>query len=71
MSEEIKVESATSNTITTLGADGLRGFNKNTNNLVFRQTDSGIYAIYIEADSAKISDLMIKKVGNQVWISGI
>lgn len=71
ISEEIKVESNTENTVTTLGANGLEGKNKTTNEVVFKQTDTGTYSKRIETESAKISNLIIEKVGDQVWITGI
>lgn len=71
IAEEIKVESNTENTITTLGARGLEGRNKTTNEIVFKQTDTGTYSKHIETESAKIANLVIEKVGDQVWITGI
>lgn len=71
ISEEIKVESNTENTVTTLGASGLEGRNKTTNEIVFKQTDTGLYSKSIETESAKISDLVIQKIGDQVWITGV
>ena len=70
ISQEIKVESNVENTVTTIGANGLVGTNKSTNEVVFKQTDTGSYSKHIETESAKISDLTITKVGDQVWISG-
>lgn len=70
ISQEIKVESNTENTITTIGANGLVGRNKSTEEVVFKQTDTGSYSKHIETESAKISDLIIQKVGDQVWITG-
>lgn len=70
ISESIKIESNVANTITVLGTDGLIGYNKTTGKIVFKQTESGIYTTFMKADEAEISDLMIKKIGNQVWITG-
>lgn len=71
ISQEITVESNTENTVTTLGASGLEGKNKSTNEVVFKQTDSGTYSKHIETESAKISNLIIEKIGDQVWITGV
>ena len=70
ISENIKVESNVSNTITILGTEGLTGYNKTNGSIVFKQTETGLYSAYMKADEAEISDLMIKKIGNQVWITG-
>ncbi len=70
ISENIKIESNVSNTITTLGTEGLIGRNKTTNIIVFKQTESGLYTTFLQADEAEIGDLMIKKVGLQMWLTG-
>ena len=72
ISERIKVESNTSNTLTYLGANGLEGYNKATGKLVFKQTDTGIVTTDLQADSANIGGLrIIRMTGtNQIWIVG-
>ena len=70
ISENIKVESNISNTITTLGTEGLTGYNKSNGEIVFKQTETGLYSAFMKADAAEISDIIIKKIGNQVWITG-
>ena len=71
ISENIVVESNIDDTITSLGTRGLEGRNKSTDELVFKQTPEGSYSRQVEADSGIIAGLSIKKVGNQVWLTGV
>lgn len=71
ISQEIKVESNTENTVTTLGASGLEGRNKTTSEIVFKQTDTGTYSKHIETESARIAGLVVEKHGDQTWITGV
>lgn len=68
----IKVESSEKNTIHRIDADGNRTFNKNTGDVVAELTDKGLEAQeIISRGQAQISGLLIKKVGNQTWISSL
>lgn len=71
ISENIVVESNIDDTITSLGTRGLEGRNKSTDELVFKQTPEGSYSRQVEADSGIIAGLSIKKVGEQVWLTGV
>lgn len=71
ISENITVESNTENTKTTLGANGLVGQNKNTSEVVFKQTEEGSYSKFVEADKGLIGGLSINRVENQTWITGV
>ena len=67
----ISVDSDVSDTRTTLNADGLRGYNKSSNEIVFRQTSTGSYSKRVDADEGAIAGLSLKKVGRQTWGVGI
>ncbi len=68
----IKVESTSSNVYTRIDANGNKTFNETTDERVAEMTDKGVYAKNLEVkNEAKINDLFIQKVGNQIWLTGI
>lgn len=68
----IQVESSSSNTYTRIDADGNRTFNGTTDERVAEMTDKGVYSKTLEVENeAKINNLFIQKVDNQVWLTGI
>lgn len=71
ISEDIKIESNVENTTTTLGTNGLIGQNKNTKEVVFKQTEDGSYSKNAEADKGTIGGVSITKVEKQSWITGV
>lgn len=67
MGEMFEAESDIENKRTTLGADGLRGYNTITNELVFETTTKGSKGKHLEFESSKIGRILRTKVGNQTW----
>jgi len=68
ISEDITAESNIEDTRTTLGAKGLVGTNKTSNEIVFKQTKDGSYSKNVEANKGTIARLSISEVGNQTWM---
>ena len=71
ISENIKIESSVSNTITTLGTEGLIGKNKSSDEIVFKQTEDGIQTKNINSESGTIGNLLIMQIEDQTWLTGL
>ena len=68
----IQIESSSMNTYFRADADGTRILNKNTNKVISEFTDKGIITNDLQVKGiAQISGLLVMKVGNQTWITGI
>lgn len=68
----IQVDSSGSNTYTRIDADGNRTFNKITGEVVAEMTDKGaeIEELLVRGQ-AQINGLLIEKMSDQVWLTGI
>ena len=71
ISKGITVSSNTTNTDAKMDSDGFRVINKSTGETVMEGTDEGGKFKKVEADSGTIGGIIIQKVGNQSWISGV
>lgn len=68
----IQVNSSNTKTYTRMDADGNRTFNSLTNERVGEMTSKGIYGNELEVKGqAKVNALLIQKVDNQVWLTGL
>lgn len=68
----IEVASNTTNTIARIDSDGSRVLNKTTGEVVREDTDKGTITNQFESRStSKINGLLVLKVGEQVWLSGV
>ena len=68
----IQIESSSMNTYFRADADGTRIFNKNTKEVISEFTDKGIITKDLQVrGTAQIVGLLVMKVGNQTWITGI
>ena len=71
ISKGITVSSNTTNTDAKMDSDGFRVTNKSTGETVMEGTDEGGKFKKVEAEKGTIGGVIIQKVGNQSWISGV
>ena len=71
ISKGITVSSNTTNTDAKMDSDGFRVINKSTGATVMEGTDEGGKFNKVEAEKGMIGGVIIQKVGNQTWISGV
>lgn len=71
ISKGITVNSNTTNTKAKMDSDGFRVTNKSTGESVMEGTDEGGKFKKVEAEKGTIGGVIIQKVGNQSWISGV
>ena len=71
ISKGITVSSNTTNTNAKMDSDGFRVINKSTGETVMEGTDEGGKFNKVEAEKGTIGGVIIQKVGNQTWISGV
>lgn len=71
ISKGIEVEATENDTKATMNADGFNVINKNTQANVLKATDTGIETTDIKADKGTIGGVLMKKVQNQSWITGV
>ena len=71
ISKGITVSSNTTNTDAKMDSDGFRVINKSTGETVMEGTDEGGKFKKVEAEKGTIGGVIIQKVGNQSWISGV
>ena len=67
----IEVKSSVMNTYTRIDADGNRTYNASNNEIVMEATDKGMKTVYITANSGEIGGIIIQKIEQQTWISGL
>lgn len=68
----IKVASNTTNTVAKIDSDGLRVESTTTSTNPLEATEKGIITNQFESKStSKVNGLLVVKVGNQVWLSGV
>ena len=71
ISKGVKVSSSVSNTLTTMESDGFKVKNKSTNETVMEATETGARFKEITAGKGTIAGLLIEKVEDEVWITGV
>lgn len=71
ISKGIEVEATENDTKATMNANGFNVINKNTQANVLKATDTGIETTDIKADKGTIGGVLMKKVQNQSWITGV
>lgn len=71
ISKGITVSSNTSNTLSTMNDDGFKVKNATTNEEVMVATDDGGKFKNIEANRSSIAGVLMQKIKNQTWISGV
>ena len=72
ISEGIKITDNRTNSIFRANSDGIRIYDKNDEtNITTEFTDKGTNTKMITANQGIIADMLIEKVGDQVWIVGI
>ena len=71
ISKGITVSSNATNTDAKMDSDGFRVVNKSTGETVMEGTDEGGKFNKVEAEKGTIGGVIIQKVGNQTWISGV
>lgn len=71
ISKGITVSSNTSNTLSTMNDDGFKVKNATTSEEVMVATDDGGKFKNIEANRGSIAGVLMQKIGNQTWISGV
>ena len=71
ISKGITVNSNTTNTKAKMDSDGFRVTNKSTGESVMEGTDEGGKFKKVEAEKGTIGGVIIQKVSNQTWISGV
>ncbi len=71
ISKGITVSSNTTNTNAKMDSDGFRVTNKSTGESVMEGTDEGGKFKKVEAEKGTIGGVIIQKVSNQTWISGV
>lgn len=71
ISKGVEVEATENDTKATMNADGFKVINKNTNANVLKATDTGIESTDVKADKGTIAGMLVKKVQNQTWITGV
>lgn len=71
ISKGITVDSNTTNTKAKMDSDGFRVTNKSTGESVMEGTDEGGKFKKVEAEKGTIGGVIIQKVSNQTWISGV
>lgn len=72
MENGIQVDSDKTNTFHRIDSDGNRTYNKSTGDIVAELTDKGLEAEeVISRGKAELSGLLVKQVGNQVWLSSL
>ena len=71
ISKGITVSSNTSNTLSTMNDDGFKVKNATTSEEVMVATDDGGKFKNIEASRGSVAGVLMQKIGNQTWISGV
>ena len=71
ISKGITVSSNITNTNAKMDSDGFRVINKSNGETVMEGTDEGGKFKKVEAEKGTIGGVIIQKVGNQSWISGV
>ncbi len=71
ISKGITASSNTTNTKAKMDSDGFRVFNKSTGESVMEGTDEGGKFKKVESEKGTIAGVLMQKVGNQSWISGV
>lgn len=71
ISKGVEIEATENDTKAIFGAKGLNVINKYTNADVLKATDTGIETTDIKSDKGTIGGMLVKKVQNQTWITGV
>lgn len=71
ISKGIEVEATENDTKATMNANGFNVINKNTQANVLKATDTGIESTDVRAEKGTIGGVLMKKVQNQSWITGV
>ena len=71
ISEGITVSSNITNTDSKMDSDGFRVINKTTGETVMEGTEDGGKFKTIDSNRGSIAGVLMQKIGNQTWISGV
>ena len=71
ISDGIETQSTATNTISRQDSDGFRVLTKDDKKVTLKATDKGIETENVKANSGSIATVIISKIGNQTWITGV